>query len=109
MIIFLLNGTSKIFTKIILRLLPHGTWSNLSAAQLLEQNLQPFRQQLYPRQVRSPQALSLEDDIRLLYVAYSRAEYGLIIVGTQQNIKNHVAAPNRDATWFRRNIPAIIV
>lgn len=86
-----------------------GNSGTVGAAQLLEQNLQPFRQQLYPRQARSPQELSLEDDIRLLYVAYSRAEYGLIIVGTPQNIKNHVAAPNRDATWFRRNIPAIVV
>lgn len=86
-----------------------GNSGRVGTAQILEQSLQPFRRQLYPRQIRPPQALSLEDDIRLLYVAYSRAEYALIIVGTPQNISNHVAVPYRDGVRFRRNVPAIIV
>jgi DNA helicase-2/ATP-dependent DNA helicase PcrA len=77
------------------------------SAQILEHELSPFRQDLYPRNVRSVQELALQDDIRLWYVAYSRAEYALILVGTTTHIKNHVAAPSRDYTAFRRTIPVI--
>ena len=77
------------------------------AAQILEGELAPFRQDLYSRGGRDPDLLSLEDDIRLMYVAYSRAEYGLILAGTQAHVKRHVAAPGRDFTAFRRRLPAI--
>ncbi len=82
------------------------TWG-AGAAQILEGELAPFRQDLYPRGGRDPSLLSLEDDIRLMYVAYSRAEYGLILAGTQAHIKKHVAAPGRDFTAFRRRLRAI--
>jgi len=84
-----------------------GLAGDVGSAQILEQDLAPFRQDLYPRNSRQPQLLAIEDDIRLLYVAYSRAEYGLILVATQQQIANHVAAPGRDAVAFRRSILAI--
>src|SRR5581483_4885633 len=84
-----------------------GRSGGVGSAQILEQDLVPFRQDLYPRGSRQPEMLAIEDDIRLLYVAYSRAEYGLILVATPQHIANHVAAPGRDAVAFRRNILAI--
>lgn len=77
------------------------------AAQFLEQDLAPFRQDLYYRSTRNPSLLAVEDDIRLLYVAYSRAQYGLILVGTQDHIKKHVAPPGRNYIEFCRKIPVI--
>jgi len=84
-----------------------GQKSPVGSAQILENDLTPFRQDLYPRISREPDLLSLEDDIRLLYVAYSRAQYGLILVGTREHIASHVAAPGRDDKLFRRNIRVI--
>lgn len=80
-----------------------GQEGNIGSAHILEQDLVPFRKELYPRNTRSPELLVVEDDIRLLYVAYSRAQYGLILVGTPTHIKAHVAAPGRDPVEFRRN------
>jgi DNA helicase-2/ATP-dependent DNA helicase PcrA len=84
-----------------------GQAGRLGAAQILERDLAPFRQDLYARDARSPEVLVVEDDIRLLYVAYSRAQYGLVLVGTQDQIKNRVAVPGRNNVEFRRNILAI--
>lgn len=84
-----------------------GQKSDVGSAQILERDLTPFRQDLYPRTTRTPELLAIEDDIRSLYVAYSRAEYALILAGTIPHIKNHVAAPNRDAIAFRRTIHAL--
>ncbi len=84
-----------------------GQKGEVGAAQMLEQELEPFRQDLYLRTTRKPDILAVEDDIRLLYVAYSRAQYGLILVATKDQIKNHVAAPGRDGDAFRREIFAI--
>jgi DNA helicase II / ATP-dependent DNA helicase PcrA len=84
-----------------------GQAGRLGAAQILERDLAPFRQDLYARGSRSPDVLVVEDDIRLLYVAYSRAQYGLVLVGTQDQIKKHVATPGRAHVEFRRNILAI--
>jgi DNA helicase-2/ATP-dependent DNA helicase PcrA len=84
-----------------------GHKGKIGSAQILEQDLAPFRQDIYKRLTRSADLLALEDDIRLLYVAYSRAQYGLIMAGTPNQIKKHVAAPNRDFTAFRRKILAI--
>jgi DNA helicase II / ATP-dependent DNA helicase PcrA len=80
-----------------------GQKGQVGAAQILEQDLAPFRQDIYSRNTRSPELLAVEDDIRLLYVAYSRAKHGLILVGTQDHIKNNVAAPGRKQVEFRRN------
>ena len=84
-----------------------GKKGEVGAAQFLEQDLEPFRQDIYPRSTRTPELLAVEDDIRLLYVAYSRAQYGLILVGTKEHIQNHVAAPGRNYTNFRQNTLAI--
>jgi DNA helicase II / ATP-dependent DNA helicase PcrA len=84
-----------------------GQKGTLGSSQILEQDLAPFRQEIYPRITRKPEELVLEDDIRLLYVAYSRAQYGLILVGTKNHIKNHVAAPGSNFEEFRRNTVAI--
>ena len=84
-----------------------GQGGNIGSAHILEQDLVPFREELYPRNTRSPELLVVEDDIRLLYVAYSRAQYGLILVGTENHIKNHLAAPGRNHVEFRRNTPVI--
>jgi DNA helicase-2/ATP-dependent DNA helicase PcrA len=86
-----------------------GQSGQIGSSQMLEQTLAPFRQNLYSRTTRTPQELAVEDDIRLLYVAYSRAQHGLILVGTQDQIRNHVAVPGRDATAFRRNTFAITI
>jgi DNA helicase-2/ATP-dependent DNA helicase PcrA len=82
-----------------------GIRGSVGASQMLEHELMPFRQDLYLRSSRAPELLSYEDDIRLLYVAYSRAKYGLILVGTRQQMSNHVAIPAGDFTDFRRNVP----
>lgn len=84
-----------------------GNKGPVGTAQILEQELAPMRNDLYQRTTRGADLLALEDDIRLLYVAYSRAQYGLILAGTPDQIKNHVAAPNRDHVAFRRSIPVI--
>jgi DNA helicase-2/ATP-dependent DNA helicase PcrA len=84
-----------------------GNQGPVGTAQILEHDLAPFRDDLYPRTARNADLLAIEDDIRLLYVAYSRAQYGLILVGTIDHITNHVAAPGRDGVAFRRSIRAI--
>ena len=84
-----------------------GQNKGVGSAQILERDLAQFRQELYTRTTRKPELLAVEDDIRLLYVAYSRAQYGLILVGTTEHIKNHVAAPGGDFVEFRRNTVAI--
>jgi len=84
-----------------------GQNKGVGSAQILERDLAQFRQELYTRTTRKPELLAVEDDIRLLYVAYSRAQYGLILVGTKEHIKNHVAAPGGDFVEFRRNTVAI--
>jgi DNA helicase-2/ATP-dependent DNA helicase PcrA len=84
-----------------------GDKGRVGAAQRLEHSLAPFRQYLYPRNAQPPPDLAIEDDIRLLYVAYSRAEYALILAATPSQLKNHVATPARDFTAFRRTIPII--
>ncbi len=84
-----------------------GNQGRVGTAQILEHDLAPFRSDLYLRTARSANMLALEDDIRLLYVAYSRAQYGLILAGTLSQIRNHVAAPGRDHVAFRRSIRAI--
>jgi DNA helicase-2/ATP-dependent DNA helicase PcrA len=84
-----------------------GNRGSVGTAQILEQELAPLRHDLYPRATRGADLLALEDDIRLLYVAYSRAQYGLILAGTPEQIRSHVAAPNRDHVAFRRSIPVI--
>lgn len=84
-----------------------GNKGYVGAAQHLEHDLAPFRDDLYARNARPVDMLALEDDIRLLYVAYSRAQYGLILAGTFDQIKKHVAAPGRDGTTFRRTTHVI--
>lgn len=84
-----------------------GNSPRTGAAQILENELAPFRRDLYPRTTRTPDVLAVEDDIRLMYVAYSRAEYGLIMVGTPGQLRDSVTIPSRDFTNFRRTIPVI--
>ncbi|WP_254563898.1 ATP-dependent helicase [Oscillatoria sp. HE19RPO] len=84
-----------------------GQKQRIGAAQILERDLAKFRQDLYPRSIRSPEELAVEDDIRLLYVAYSRAQYSLTLVGTKNHIKNHVAAPGRNYSDFQRSTKVI--
>lgn len=94
------KGLEFPFVFVVMKL---GQEGKTGAAQMLEQTLASFRQDLYPRSTRQPQDLAIEDDIRLLYVAYSRAQYGLILIGTQTQIKNHIAVPNRDHLEFKRS------
>jgi len=84
-----------------------GQNKGVGSAQILERDLAPFRENLYTRTTREPEELAVEDDIRLLYVAYSRPQYGLILVGTKDHIKKHVAAPRRDYVEFKRNTKVI--
>jgi DNA helicase-2/ATP-dependent DNA helicase PcrA len=80
-----------------------GDKGKVGAAQRLEHELAPFRLDLYPRAAQPPAALAIEDDIRLLYVAYSRAEYALVLAATPKQLKSHVAVPGRDDVAFRRS------
>ena len=86
-----------------------GQAPRVGSAQILEQDLAPFRQELYHRTVRLPATLAVEDDIRLLYVAYSRAEYSLLLAATTAQLKNinAVATPARDYVDFRRTVQAV--
>lgn len=79
-----------------------GNASNPGAAQELEVRLEPYRHRIYPHPQRTPQQLAVEDDIRLLYVAYSRAQYGLVLAGTPDQLRKHVAIADRDWDAFRR-------
>jgi DNA helicase-2/ATP-dependent DNA helicase PcrA len=79
-----------------------GASSDVSAAQQLEILLEPHRKRLYSRALRTPQQLAVEDDVRLLYVAYSRAQHGLVLAGTPTQFQKHVAVPGRDWDAFRR-------
>jgi DNA helicase-2/ATP-dependent DNA helicase PcrA len=80
-----------------------GRSGRVGASQMLEFELAPYRDDLYPRQVMAPTDLAIQDDIRLLYVAYSRAEWALAIAGTQQQLARGVGVPGSDVTAFRRN------
>jgi DNA helicase-2/ATP-dependent DNA helicase PcrA len=78
--------------------------TSAGAAQTLENILTPFRQDLYPRITRSAADLAIEDAIRLYYVAYSRAQHGLMIVATDSQLKDSIAIPGKSFTEFRRKI-----
>jgi DNA helicase-2/ATP-dependent DNA helicase PcrA len=79
-----------------------GGNSSPGASQFFEAELTGFRDDLYPRQVATPEDMAIQDDIRLLYVAYSRAEWALAIGGTRGQLSTGVAVPGRDVTAFRR-------
>jgi len=81
----------------------------IGAAQILEGALAPFRQNLYPRPMRPAAQLAAEDDIRLFYVAHSRAEYAVIMVGTFNQLKDSRAIPSGDQVAFRRNTQVLTV
>ncbi|MHC0066863.1 UvrD-helicase domain-containing protein [Nostoc sp. UIC 10890] len=98
------KGLEFPFVFVVMKL---GREGKVGAAQMLEQTLAPFRQVLYPRDTRNPEDLAIEDDIRLLYVAYSRAQNGLILIGTKDQIKNHISVPNRNHQEFQRNTFAL--
>ena len=80
-----------------------GGSSNPSASQFIEAEFAPFRVDLYPRRTGTPTEMAVQDDIRLLYVAYSRAEYAMAIAGTRAQLGGNVAVPSRDVTQFRRS------
>jgi DNA helicase-2/ATP-dependent DNA helicase PcrA len=84
-----------------------GHRGSVGPAQILERDLAPFRHCLYERSLRSPEQLAVEDDIRLLYVAYSRAQYGLVLAGTKSQLVQNVAIPGRDYDEFHRNTAVI--
>ena len=84
-----------------------GNSGRLGAAQQLEHALAPFRKELYPRAHHSLAQLVLQDDVRLWYVAYSRAQHGLVIVATLNQLKKSVAVPGRDWKTFRSTIPIV--
>ena len=79
-----------------------GTSWGVGPAHILETELSQYRQTLYHHPIRPPEQLALEDDIRLFYVAYSRAQYSLTLVGTRAHFERHVAVPGCDFTAFRR-------
>ncbi|MEH1934451.1 MAG: 3'-5' exonuclease [Nostoc sp.] len=98
------KGLEFPFVFVVMKL---GREGKVGAAQMLEQTLAPFRQVLYPRDTINPEDLAIEDDIRLLYVAYSRAQNGLILIGTSDQIKKHIYVPNRNNQEFKRNTFAL--
>lgn len=77
------------------------------ASQRLEHELAPFRQDLYPRPHHTLEALVTQDDVRLWYVAYSRAESALVLIASQDQLKGSSAIPGRDWKTFRSTIPDV--
>jgi DNA helicase-2/ATP-dependent DNA helicase PcrA len=77
------------------------------AAQILDQELRPFRNDICERPEQNPSQLAIEDDIRLWYVAYSRAEYGLLLVAAFNQLRGKVSVPGRDHLAFRRDTPIV--
>src|SRR5260370_29459939 len=84
-----------------------GNKGSVGTAQILEQELAPFRQDLYLRTTRRADLLALEDDIRLLYIAYSRAQYGLILSATLRQIHSNLTPTKRHQITFGRTLPPI--
>lgn len=76
-------------------------------AQILDQTLRPFRNDLYQRTERDPQELVVEDEIRLWYVAYSRAQYALILAASSNQLRDSIRIPGRDAGAFRQTMHMI--
>jgi len=74
-----------------------------TSSQELELAFAPMRRVPRPRAAMTPDELAEQDDIRLFFVAYSRAEYGLILMATTTQIGNAVGIPARDHLAFRRN------
>lgn len=81
-----------------------GQAPRVGAAQLLEHMLSPFREAPYPRPLRAPEALAEEDSVRLHYVAYSRAERALCLVGDKLEPR---ALPAADLKAFKRRAVVI--
>jgi DNA helicase-2/ATP-dependent DNA helicase PcrA len=69
-----------------------GIGSTPGPVHLLEDDLMPFRS-VPPTHQFSPNQRSQQDMARMFYVAYSRAQYALIIVGT----KAQLSSPDRPA------------
>ncbi len=85
-----------------------GKNGSVGAAQKLEHELAPFRTDLYPRPHHSLDDLVTQDDVRLWYVAYSRAEYGLVLIAALSQLKKSAAVPGRDWKTFRSTIPVVL-
>ena len=75
-----------------------------TATHLLEDSLQRFRQSLPPVQF-SAEDRALQDLVRFFYVAYSRAQYALILLATDAHVRNQRPAfGGRGLDWFRQQV-----
>jgi DNA helicase-2/ATP-dependent DNA helicase PcrA len=82
---------------------PTGASGGVGASQILEHELAPYRHDLYTRVSAAAADLAEQDDVRLLYVAYSRAQWALAIAGTRGQVASGTVLPGGDFTTFRRN------
>jgi DNA helicase-2/ATP-dependent DNA helicase PcrA len=84
-----------------------GQSVSLGSAHSLEADLRPFRSS-QPLIVHNPQDSAWHDDIRLHYVAYSRAKYALIVVATNNQLRStgqHTASfGGNGGPWVRQNV-----
>jgi DNA helicase-2/ATP-dependent DNA helicase PcrA len=74
-----------------------------TGSQELELIFAPMRRVQRARAQMTAQDLADQDDIRLFFVAYSRAEYGLIMMAAQSQLNNAIGIPGRDHLAFRRS------
>ena len=77
-------------------------------SHLLESDLRPYR--LIPPVINhSPAEAALHDDIRLHFVAYSRAKYALVLLATDGHFKKADTASfgGQGGLWVSRNIPRL--
>lgn len=74
-----------------------------TTSQELELTFAPMRRVQRGRAQMTAQELADQDDIRLFFVAYSRAEHGLVMIAAPTQIRNAIGIPGRDHLAFRRN------
>jgi DNA helicase II / ATP-dependent DNA helicase PcrA len=77
-------------------------------AHLLEDNLKPYRF-TQPVINHLPEEAAWHDNIRLHFVAYSRARYGLLLLATEDQLKKPGTASfgEQGGTWASRQIPRL--
>jgi DNA helicase-2/ATP-dependent DNA helicase PcrA len=84
-----------------------GQSSRGTTSQQLELDFAPMRSVPPLPSAMTPAQLVEQDDIRLFFVAYSRAEYGLILMGSRDQVKDGIGIPGRDHIAFRQNTQII--
>ena len=85
-----------------------GFTSSPSPVHQLEDAVRPFRASA-PRYEFTQVERALHDDVRMLYVAYSRAQYALILLAERGQLKgqNKPAVGGAGFAWFNQLVPRL--